>query len=248
MLQKNRTLITFSPCFGIRSPSPFTLKVEALLTMAELPYTCRFGTPQAGPRGKLPVLIDGDVTIPDSRLIRRHLEAEYRIDFDEGLSAEDRARSVALHRVCEEHLYWAQVYFRWMDHRRAVRDAYFAGIPRPLRDVVSALVYRQAKRDLWGHGLGRMTRDEIVILAKEDLQAFAQQLADKPFMFGDRPTALDAAFYGLVANILVPELDGPLYDAALPLFESYAQRFSNRVFGTARACPAIDPVPALAAG
>ena len=239
---RTRTLITFTPCFGVRSPSPFTLKAEALLCMAELPYQCRYGVPQDGPRGKLPVLVDGDRTIPDSRNIRRHIEAEYGIDFNAGLSPESRSHAHALQRVIEEHLYWAQSYFRWTDHRALVRDHYFAAIPRPLRDVVTMIVYRQVRRDLKGQGLGRMTRDEIFEMATEDLQALKIQLGDKPFMFGDRPTALDASAYGMLANMLIPELSSPLSEMVDRDFSEYVQRFESTVSGIA---PAAPPQPLL---
>ena len=224
-----RTLVTFAPCFGLRSPSPFTLKVEALLTMAELPYDRQYATPQAGPRGKLPVLKDGSLTVPDSRLIRRHIEHAYGVDFDEGLDADQRALAVALQRICEEHLYFVGSYFRWNDHHRVLRDSFFGGIPRPLRDLVTSMIRRQVRRDLHGQGLGRMTRDEVVSLAKEDLTALAVQLGDKPYMFGDRPTGLDATAYGLLANIIVPELESPITAFAAERFGAYVRRFEASV-------------------
>lgn len=225
------TLVTFAPCFGVRSPSPFTLKVEALLRMTDQPYVCRYGTPQDGPRGKLPVLIDNGEVIADSRFIRRHLESKYGVDFNEGLDADARARSIALQRVCEEHLYWAQTYFRWADHATKLRDGYFANLARPIRDLVTMVVRRQVRRDLQGHGLGRMTRSEIIDLATEDLSALSAQLQDKPFMFGDRVSALDATAYGLLANALVPDLPSPMATVAKPLFADYVDRVGTELFG-----------------
>jgi hypothetical protein len=47
--------------------------------------------------------------------MRRHLEKKYRIDFDKGLSAEQRAVAWAFEKMAMDNFYWALVDARWVD-------------------------------------------------------------------------------------------------------------------------------------
>ena len=49
--------------------------------------------PRKAPKKKFPVLSDAGQVIPDSDQIRDHLEVKYGVDFDAGLSAEQKAVS-----------------------------------------------------------------------------------------------------------------------------------------------------------
>ena len=84
------TLEGFGPAFGLPDPSPFVTKAEMLLKMAGLPYAVDTGGFNKAPKGKLPYIIDNGEIIADSTFIRWHIEREYNIDFDRGLSAEQR--------------------------------------------------------------------------------------------------------------------------------------------------------------
>jgi glutathione S-transferase len=93
------TLYTFGPAFGLPDPSPFVTKVEMLLKMTGLAYrTDTTGFRQA-PKGKLPYIDDDGEQVADSTFIRWHLENKYRIDFDKGLSADQRAVAWAFEKI-----------------------------------------------------------------------------------------------------------------------------------------------------
>ena len=103
------TLYTFGPQFGLPDPSPFVMKAETLLKMSGLPFrTDTTGFPKA-PKGKLPYIDDDGEKIADSTFIRWHLEKKYQIDFDRGLTPEQRAIAWAFEKLAEDHLYWALV-------------------------------------------------------------------------------------------------------------------------------------------
>ncbi len=76
------TLQIFGPAFGLPDPSPFAMKGEMLLKLAGVDYRTEAGDVRKAPKGKFPVLIDGDTTVPDSTFIRFHLEDRHGIDFD----------------------------------------------------------------------------------------------------------------------------------------------------------------------
>jgi len=117
------TLYTFGPAFGLPEPSPFVTKVEVLLKMAGLPYRTDTAGFRQAPKGKLPYIDDDGERVADSTFIRWHLENKYRIDFEKGLSPEQRAVAWAFEKMAEDNLYWALVDARWVD------DANFAKVP-----------------------------------------------------------------------------------------------------------------------
>ena len=59
--------------------------------MSGQPFRADTGGFNKAPKGKLPYIDDDGQKIADSTFIRRHLESKYGIDFDQGLSAEQRA-------------------------------------------------------------------------------------------------------------------------------------------------------------
>jgi hypothetical protein len=56
--------------------------------------------------------------IADSTLIRLHLEQRHNIDFERGLTPEQRGVAWAAEKMCEDHLYWFVVQARFLDAGR----------------------------------------------------------------------------------------------------------------------------------
>jgi glutathione S-transferase len=82
-----------------------------------------------------------------------------------------------------------------------------------------------------GHGMGRHSEAEIHAIARRDVDALADFLADKPYMLGASPTSLDATAYAFLANLLWAPVDSPIQRHALgrPNLEAYCQRMKARV-------------------
>ncbi|MGI9437040.1 MAG: glutathione S-transferase family protein [Geminicoccaceae bacterium] len=229
------TVYAYEPGLGLPSASPFVTKALILLKMAGQPFVIESGgDPSAAPKGKLPYIKDGVEIIADSGLIRRHLESRYGADFDQGLSPIERARSLALIRLAEDHLYWCGMYHHWQldDHWPAMKAFYFGALPPDQRDMVAGEVRAQLLRDLHGHGLGRYSPDEMLTFARDDLQALADALGDKPYFFGDAATAVDAAVAPQLMTIIGDQFDGPLNQAteAYPTLLAYGTRVLDRYF------------------
>lgn len=225
-------LITFPPSLGVRAPSPFALKADALLAMSGLPYEREYGDLRKAPRGKFPVLNDNGTLIPDTVHIQTYLEQKKDIDFDSHLSEEERAMAVAFRRLIEHHLYFINGHFRWMEHPHAVRDNYFAAVPGPIRGLVFRMVQKQVAKTMHLQGLGRHTRNELIAFAGQDIKALAVQLDYKPFFLGDQPSSIDASLYGALENMINCELDTPM-KAECAKHENlvdYCARFREAVF------------------
>jgi glutathione S-transferase len=198
-------LFQYPPMFGIPNPSPFCLKLETWLRMTKLPFEIvRVVDPRKGPKGKVPWIEDRGQTVADSALVIEYLAKTYGDPLNGGLRSEERATSLALRRMIEEHLYWAIAYGRFLDVEvwPSTKAQFLAGFPAPLRPLVGRLVRKTVARSLHLQGLGRHSQDEIYRLACDDLTALSTFLGDKPYFFGTSATEIDATAYGFLAQIL----------------------------------------------
>lgn len=196
------------PAFGVSEASPFSLKAHHMLRLTGVPFRFEAANPTRGPRKKIPYLTCPDgVVLCDTRNIQDHLER------NEGLVLADTAQTTLVQRLLEEHLYWAQVHFRWTHHPDAVRDELFGEVPWPLRGLVFGMVRRQVDRDLWSQGLGRRPEPEILAIVEEDLDALHGMLGDGPFFGGSALSAADLFFHALYEQVTESRFDDPLVDA-----------------------------------
>ena len=228
-------LVQFQSGFGVPCPSPFCMKAEIMLKMAgQLYETEIIADPGKAPKGKLPFIIDDDVEVADSALIRKHLEDKYDADFDPGLTTEQKAVSHAMARMAEERLYWVGLYSRWIDEPNwaKIKAFWFGSMPPVIRSLVPMIAQGQVKKSLKAHGIGRHDDKDIYAFGAEDLAALSVQLGENPFMFGGKPTSLDATAYPIIANDLIEELPGPVLDAAKSHanFAPYVERCQNLWF------------------
>jgi glutathione S-transferase len=230
-------LYQYEPALGLANASPFCMKLETYLRMAQLPFV----TPSAklrdigrAPKGKLPYVQDGSTVLADSNLIIEYLKATYGDRLDVWLSAEQRAVALAFGRLLEENLYWALLYSRWIEPQgwAATKEAFFGKLPLPLRWLIPPLARRGMRQQLHGHGMGRHSAQEIQAIAARDITALADFLADKPYFMGDEPCALDASAYAFLANIVWVPLDSTLQQHALqyPRLEVYCRRMRSRYY------------------
>jgi len=222
----------FGEAFGQIDPSPFCLKAIILLEMSGLPYRRIRSDLRKAPKRKLPVLRDGETLIPDSTFIRLHLEARYGIDFDKGLSAEQRGVGWAVEKMLEDHVYWLVVRERWLDPINFNRGprGFFDAVPGPLRPLVIGMVKRQIRRDLRGHGMGRHDDAERLALAHRALGALAGILGDKPYIAGDAPSGADATAGAFLIAGSCDVFESPLREALLrhDNLVAYAERIRER--------------------
>lgn len=229
-------LQTYVPAFGSPSASPFGGKVIALLNMAGVEYTIKYGAdPRKAPKQKLPVLTDGNEVIADSDFIRAHLENTRDVDFDAGLSKSERATSRALIRMVEEHLYFALICDRWLidDNWDHVRAKFFGKIPALIRGFATKQIRKQVQAQVIAQGMGRHSVKEQLARADRDITAITDFLGAKPFLFGDAPTAADASVIPMLKAI-----------AGSPTPTLLSNRVNNDALLTAyleRGCAALFP-------
>lgn len=224
------TLQIFAPAFGIKSPSPFSLKAIALLQMSGLEYNLEPADPTKTPNGKLPVLLDGDKTVPDSSHILTYLKEAHGFAADKDLDKQQLAIAEAFRRMTEDHLYWTLLYCRWNENGDLMRDEFFGAVPEEMRELAFKTVLDQINSALHGHGMGRHTAGEIHAFGAADLQSIASYLGDKEYFFGDTPTSIDATLYGILCNIIVPTMVTGIKKSAMAHdnLDAYQKRFAER--------------------
>jgi glutathione S-transferase len=222
------TLYTFGQYFGLPDPSPFVMKGEMLLKLAKLEYRTNTRGFGKAPKGKLPYIDDDGTIVADSTLIRLHLEQKHSIDFDRSLSARERGIGWAVDKMLEDHVYWAVVYWRWMNDANFDRGPrhFFKRAPAIIRPIVIKLVRRSVRAKLHGHGLGRHSEAEMTTMACRAYDSLSQILGGNKYLMGDQPCGADATAFAFIASSLAKMFESPLQAkaASLPNLVAYHER------------------------
>lgn len=228
------TLYATRPGFGMPETSPFVIKTEVQLKMAGLAYARESTTPPQAPKGKVPYMLDAGEVVCDSTFIRTHIERKYGVDLDEGLDARQRAESWTIERMLEDHLYFAMVWFRWIvPENFAKGPANFAnGAPEEQREQLRREMQTRRDADLRSHGIGRHAAAEIAALGVRSIDAVATLLGDRPYLMGERMSAVDATAFAMLASILTPFFDTPLRDAVVgrPNLVAYVNKLMRQYY------------------
>lgn len=225
----------FARTWGIPNLSHFCCKLETYLRLTGIPYQIVESMPPKAPKGKLPFIEDEGRKISDSDLVIRYLVQKYGDRLDVSLSPSQKAISVAMQRLLEDHLFWITMYTRWQyteKNWRTNKAAIFGVFPPLIRDVV-ANVYRVfVRRQIHGHGLGRHSSEEVFQFGRADLDALSDFLGDKPYFMGDKPTLLDASAFGVLVNTLACPIESPVKAHALSKqnLVSFCQRIMSEYF------------------
>lgn len=225
------TLFGFAPAFGLPDPSPFVLKLILFMRIHDINFDLKSGDPRKTPYKKIPVLEHKGITIADSERILDYLEQTYSITNDK-LNTEQNAIGQLLVRGLDSNLYWSIVYSRWMQkpNSEKIRETFMGEIPSLLRRPLFAVIQRSVKRDLQGHGIGRMEAEKIYAFANKDVEALSVVLGDKPYLFGDTISRYDCAAAAYVAQMQPEGLESPHADMvkAHPNLISYWERIKNK--------------------
>jgi glutathione S-transferase len=218
-------------------PSPFSLKVRAVLDRKGLAYrrlsvlnaAARRDLKRRGKVGKAPALdIDGTLLV-DSTDICHALER--RFPAPPLLPAEARPRALchAIEEWSDESLYFVGLYFQWFDPegRKMVPAAFGGG-------VAGALLYRfflrRILRQLWGQGTGRKSPAHVRADLDRHLDAIEALIGDRPFALGDAPYLCDFALLGQLVYLARTPVGGRAL-AGRPGLQAYLDRLKSRRAG-----------------
>ncbi len=228
------TLFMFSPMWGMPTHGPYALKLATWLRLAGIEHgVVHEDDPRKGPKKKSPWIEIGAERMGDSELVIEHLVQRLGVDPDGHLSPLQRAQSLAIRRMFEEH--FGPIYdysFFVLDDGWEHARAHFAFLPALLRAVALPMIRSDFKKEAWIKGIGRHDTDQIAKLAAADIDAVATMLGDQPFLFGDAPTLADCTVYGFLALILwAPIPSAPrAHLQTRPQLVAYCERIRDRLW------------------
>jgi glutathione S-transferase len=192
---------------GLESYSPFCLKTHRALRSAGLTYARRHG-PQPGsfkhlnPVGQVPVLLVDDTPVTDSTAILVRIESlggRSLLPADRAL----RAEAWLWEELGDTALNGFLVAARWADERNwpAVRDAYFVGMPAPVKAVIPAFLRRGVlrslrARDVWRGGADACWGRFTVVLDQLDARA-----PTAGFWLGEALTVADLGLFAQLQSL-----------------------------------------------
>lgn len=229
-------LFAFCSGWGVpfNTSAPFPLKLDTWLRMADIPFEFVVANdPNKGPKGKSPWIEYGDVRMGDSTLIIEFLQQRFGVDLDKHLDAGQRALTIVIQRMLEEHYHQSfehQLFFGVGAEERLQEFA--ATMPIPIRWLVPTVLKSTFKKQLYARGMGRHSEEVIIQQGKEDLDALSELLGDQPYMLGDQPSSIDACVFGFLGVSLYVKGDNPLfrYGASIENLMRYCERMRSKYF------------------
>ncbi|KAL3090012.1 hypothetical protein niasHS_006464 [Heterodera schachtii] len=214
-------LVQFPRSHTIVSPSPFALKLETFLRMNDIKYhnvSNEFS--KASPKGQIPFIELNGQQFSDSSFCIEKLRTAFNLSIDAHLNSNERAQLRAFSALIEESLFRCLQYDRSKDYGWLATDdkgisSHLKGIHKfAFQKLIIKQLQSRIKKTLHAQGYGRHTQEEIEEIAKKDLMALSTLLGDKPFLFGETATTLDATLFGHLAQFT----DAPLKMDSLKAF------------------------------
>ncbi|MEG4496754.1 MULTISPECIES: glutathione S-transferase family protein [unclassified Microcoleus] len=237
------TLYTSPSLWGLPSISPPCLELETWLRMAKQPYNKVIVIAQSfelAPKGKIPFIDYQGKIVGDAFLIIEMFKQTEGIDLDASLTATERSISLAFRRMLKENTYWGVVHIRynmeenWRHYREVVANILFPDAPIEAWEPFIKEFRRTILSQMYSHGMGRHSSDEIIQITCADFQALSDFLTDKPFFMGNQPTTLDATAYAYIGNFIKAPYTSPIVDYVLQISNlcQHYERMSQQFFSS----------------
>lgn len=229
------TLYNFGPWHGIADPSPFCMKVDCYMRAAGIDFEVKSGAQylSKSPKKKIPFIEDGGKLIGDSAFIIDYFKEKYGNPLDADLSAEQLAITRAFSKMLDENLYWCLVKSRWLGVQwEQTKKDFFGDMPIPLKWIIPMVARRGVKKSLYLHGIGRHNDEELLLIARKDMQALSDFLGDRELFHTDQVTTMDVIAYAFMVQFIKPDIQAPLNDLAKS-FENlvaFVERMHSRYY------------------
>ena len=227
-------LFQFPRMFGIPNVSPFCCKLETWLRMTGIPYeVVDTPDPRKGPKAKVPFIVDGNQRLGDTTLIIEHLKKTRDVDPDAWLDEHQRAMSLLVQRVVEEHYAFITLYTHFIrDEGWRHTQAFFDSVSALVRPLVMGMLRRNMRSALYLQGTLRHSDEDIMAFAIADWRAILSFMSNGPNFFGERPSSIDATLFGALATTLMTPIQSPVRDflRTQPKCVAYAERIFAQYF------------------
>ena len=205
------TLYSYPRLFGVADNNGYGLKVYAFLRLAGVAFEHQhIFDASAAPRGQLPYIVDDGQAIGDSDGIIEHVTGKYGVTLDEGRTAQQRDLDHLVTRLLDD-LYWTMSYSRWRDE--AFWPAFRAALLREHPGLSAEGLQKAREFNFQRYhfqGIGRFAPAAAYARGIADLQVLAHLVPSGSYVRGPRPSTIDAAIYGFIANIYYFRIETPL--------------------------------------
>ena len=205
------TLYSYPELFGVADNNGYGLKVYAFLKLTGVAFQHEhIFDASAAPRGQLPYIVDDGQAIGDSDSIIAYLIGKYALSIDAGLSSTQRDATHLVIRMLDD-LYWVMSYSRWKDDEfwPSFRDALLQQHPALTAEGLGKAREFNFQRYHY-QGIGRFSAEAAYARGVADLKVLADLVPAGGYVHGSKPTSVDAAIYGFIANIYYYPIDTPL--------------------------------------
>lgn len=212
---------------GVPELSPFRLKLETYLKLANIPYKTD-NKRQPSSKGKIPWIEYNGEIIEDSQFCIKYLNEKFQVNIDKNLTPEQVAIARAFQVMVEENTFWCLVLSRWTYEKK---QPVFNCLS--LSGIILWLVQRHQFKQAYQHGLGRHDWDTIKIITKRDLNALSEFLGKKPYLMGDEIHEVDCSIFGLLAQFYWYQKGSygqTLMHECFPNLERYCERIKEKIW------------------
>ncbi|KPP70684.1 hypothetical protein Z043_110468, partial [Scleropages formosus] len=156
------------------------------------------------PQGQMPWIEYNHEQVSGTEFIIDFLEEKLGVNLNKSLSPQERAVSRAITKMVEEHFYWTIAYCQWVDNLEETQK--MLAVSGPLSDllkwILSHLTGGIVRREMYGHGIGRFSKEEVYALMEKDMRTLATLLGDKKYIMGPKLSTLDATVFGHLAQAM----------------------------------------------
>ena len=221
-------------------PSPFCLKVRAILDHKRIPYQRLngLGKPildlrRRGKIGKVPAVYIDDQLVCDSTDIAYQLERRVPEPSILPAGPRDRALCHAIEEWADESLYFVGLYFQWIDPAglAMVPQAFGRG---PMGKVAMQVYLRRIRRQVRGQGTGRKPDAHVRADLERHLDAACGLVAPGPYLLGARPALCDFALMSQLVYLSRTPAGAPRVEERAPLTAYLAAMKALRAQGSTR--------------
>jgi len=208
----------------IANASPFVLKVQTFMRMANIKYEMDT-IDYFGPKEKSPWISLNGQHVADSEFVIEHLTKKFDVNLNKAYSEKQLAVASSMRIVLDEHWFWGMALERLSDFHTTRKVVPF---PRPAFVFLKWVVKRRAK----AQGIGLHSKEEVERICLKDLRIVSTILGNQKFICGDEPCEIDAGIFAHLAQCVWGLPDSP-YERLLngnecPNLKEYVVRMKER--------------------
>ncbi|CAL8096583.1 unnamed protein product [Orchesella dallaii] len=193
----------FPPAKVLPNLSPYIMKVESYLRLANLRYTLD-KKDYFGPKGKSPWITLNGQHVADSEFIITFLGKKFDKNFSQQ-SSEVQLATANLVRTMLEEYFTCVIGMERMIYNDRSKFSVLADMPLVLFYFMRHIL----KKRFWEQGIGRHSHEEVTQIMTKKLQAVSTLLGNQKFFGGDEMCEDDCGIFAVLAQCLWGLPDSP---------------------------------------